>query len=167
LGGDNSEQPEGINFSVDTESGRTASASGKGFKQARTATPETKTVSSKPKKLTDKEAATVADNLLSVIETGAVMITGIQEAEFTDEEREEIGKPLAVVLKNMTPKAAARFDALSAPVSLAIASFFYFRRVSNLVASEAKPNVNRNNTASLGERANTSDSEEANQGLFK
>lgn len=119
---------------------------------------ETKPVKTarKGERPTPKEATQAANMLLTTIETVAVLATDIPEVAFTDTEFEEISEPLAALLAKLPKRVTSSAEGISAPVSLAIASYFYYKRVTALIEERRKlENASRN----LGQSTVTSGGE--------
>lgn len=81
------------------------------------------------KKLTQTEAAEVAEGLLDLGGYVVAKIVENDEAEFTDDEKDDILPGLTRIMLRMSPAAANRFRTMTDPFTLMLAFYFYAARV--------------------------------------
>lgn len=93
--------------------------------------PKSKTVGTK--KLTQTEAAEVAEGLLDMAGFVVAKIVENDEAEFTDDEKDDILPGLTRIMLRMSPAAAKRYRDLTDPFMLVLAFYFYFARVAPMM----------------------------------
>lgn len=99
------------------------------------------------KDLSAQEAKDIADALLVLFNTGAVLATEVPEAALTNEEFSAVHEPLERILKRMTPGASRKFQALADPISLVVCFGMWANRVMPLVQqrnNERKQNAQQN-----------------------